>query len=229
MIEVTKISKAFDGKTVLKDLEFSASNSETIGIVAPNGSGKSVILETIIGRIIPDKGLVKISKDARSHIYYMPQKDNYPDNMLVSEVIDFYLEANKKKVNSEQREYYIKRYGLKKLVSNKVSALSGGQQRKLGIVLTMLLKPRIAVLDEPSAGIDLKSTLLFREDVKSLTSTLVLLTSHTTEDLLSTADRLIFLQHGQVIYKLARKDFSHFSELYADLFTNASTEVSNYA
>lgn len=215
MIELKNISKSFNGKKVLSNLNLKINDGESIGIVAPNGYGKTVLLEILVKKLLPDNG--RINSTNSNSIFYQMQSDHYPENLLVKELIGFYIKVNKKSIQSQYIKRYLERYGLSKLLTKKVNQLSGGQKRKLGIVIALLINPSLIIMDEPSAGIDHKCLVLFREDLKMNVST-KLVTSHNTNDLLEITDRLCFLNNGRIEKILTKEKYSNFQAIYNSIY-----------
>lgn len=224
MISVESISKKFGDKQVLNDLSFVVNDNESIGIVAPNGSGKTVILEMLIGKLRSEKGKIFLPQDIKKNIFYQPQKDCFPENMLVRETVDFYLRIYKKKINRKDIEFYLDRYNISDLRNKRVTKLSGGQQRKLSMVLALILQPKVLILDEPTAGVDLKSIRLFRHDLTRINNSIKILTSHNSEDLQEITDRMLFLKNGKIQKEIVNNEYKKFDEIYNAMYLEEELE-----
>ncbi|QBO37123.1 ABC transporter ATP-binding protein [Periweissella cryptocerci] len=220
MIEIQSVSKIFGDKKILNNFSMNIGANEIVGIVAPNGTGKSVLLELIIGKLKPNQGSISVSNEVTHNIYYQPQSDNYPENMKVKEVLKLYENVYALHYDKNIFNDYINQYGLSELLDKNVTQLSGGQQRKLGIVLSLLSNASLLVLDEPSAGVDRISINTFRVDLKKVKGS-VIMTSHNSEDLLILCDKLFFLRDGQSVKVLTSSQFTHFNEEYDKLYGGA--------
>ena len=131
MITINNVYKSFGKLKVLNDVSVSCNTSECIALIGPNGCGKTTLIKSILGMVVPDKGIItfnnkNISKDweYRKHIGYMPQIGRYPDNMTIGEII----EMIKKIRNTPQHLDYdlLNAFQLEKMFDKKMRTLSGG-------------------------------------------------------------------------------------------------------
>ena len=159
MFEVKEIQKSYPNKEVLKGVSFSIEKGDRIAFLGNNGAGKSTLLKIIAGQIPANAGHIQTSLDYRTEIGMMPQGDILKGCMNHLPKID--LEAALKKVSLQEfRNQY-------------VGGLSGGQKRRLSLLLTILNSPKLIFLDEPTTGMDLESVddfwaLLKKENFTSL-------------------------------------------------------------
>jgi ABC-2 type transport system ATP-binding protein len=158
VLSVTGIRKAFDGRLVLEDLSFAVLAGEILGLIGANGGGKTTTLRMIAGLINPDTGsgsfLGKPLFPApdRRNIGYMTQRNAlYPD-LSVAENLDF--RAAVQNVDCARIAEAVACYGIADVMGQRVSALSGGWARRVEFVATVLHKPQLLLLDEPTAGLD---------------------------------------------------------------------------
>src|SRR5688572_29958629 len=159
MIETTDLSKNFGKLQVLKDVNLTFNRGECIALIGPNGCGKTTLIKSILGMVIPSKGDILFDEKSilnkykyRDQIGYMPQNGRYPDYMTVGQII----EMIKKIRNSNEAldEDLIKAFELEKIFDKQMRTLSGGTTQKVSAILAFLFNPDVLILDEPTAGLD---------------------------------------------------------------------------
>jgi len=180
-LEVKNLTVKLSGKVILEDINFSVKKGETLAIVGPNGGGKTTLLKTILGFIIPFKGEIKLlerpPKEAikTGKVGYLPQKNNIPKRFPVSvlDVVLFGLVNSKlsKKEQIERALKYLDYVGMLDFKDHPFSDLSGGQQQRVSIARVLVAEPEIIFLDEPSTGIDVVAQESFYEFLKNLKET----------------------------------------------------------
>lgn len=207
MINLKGLRKSFGDHTVLDNLELEIPAGQATGIVGPNGSGKTTMIKHILGLVKPDQGTITVNGTKlngqsayRSEIGYMPQMARYPENMRVRELLDFIKEIRGTQTTSEER--LIELFELHNELDKPLRTLSGGNRQKVGATLAFMFDPKIIILDEPTAGLDPKSSVRFKkliQEEKSKGKT-ILLTTHIMSEIEELADYLIFLVEGKVRY-----------------------------
>ncbi|MFY0653234.1 MAG: ABC transporter ATP-binding protein [Cyclobacteriaceae bacterium] len=207
MIEILDIHKQFGTVKVLNGVSFNLDRPSVIAVLGPNGSGKTTILKTILGMVIPQSGdilfegtsLLKQS-DYRKRIGYLPQIAQFPDNLTVSELIQMIKNIRNMPANEQD---IIELFGVEKFLNKKLSNLSGGTKQKVNIVLTFMFDSPLYILDEPTAGLDPVSLihlkeLIQREMDKGKT---LLVTTHIMSLVEELADEIIFLLEGKIYFQ----------------------------
>ncbi len=158
VISVAGLSKSFAGHKVLDDLSFCALSGEILGLVGANGGGKTTTLRLLAGLLQPDTGggsclgqpLSHLSN--RLHLGYMTQRNAlYPD-LSVAENLAFRAAVHG--VGKSRMAEATEAYGIGDVLGQRVSSLSGGWARRVEFVATVLHKPKLLLLDEPTAGLD---------------------------------------------------------------------------
>jgi Cu-processing system ATP-binding protein len=221
MIEIKNIYKKFGKLEVLNDVNLSFSKGECIALIGPNGCGKTTLIKSILGMVIPTKGDILFDQKSilgkfkyREQIGYMPQIGRYPDYMTVGQII----EMIKKIRNSDQDldEELIEQFELKKIVDKRMRTLSGGTTQKVSAILAFLFNPDVLILDEPTAGLDpLASEILKDKIIKEREKgKLILITSHLLSELDDMISQIIFMQDGKV----------HFHKTIADLLESTGEQ-----
>lgn len=205
MIEIRNINKKFGKLEVLKNVNLSCKSGECIALIGPNGCGKTTLIKSILGMVLPDKGSIEFNGKSvlgeyiyRENIGYMPQIGRYPDNMTIGQII----EMIKKIRNSNQvlDEDLLKAFELEKMFDKHMRTLSGGTTQKVSAVLAFLFNPEVLVLDEPTAGLDPLASEILKEKIikEKEKGKLILITSHLLSELDDLITEIIFMQEGEV-------------------------------
>lgn len=206
MIEIKNITKNFGKLKALNGLNLELNKGECIALIGPNGCGKTTLIKSILGMVLPSSGeilfngkSIKNDNDYRSNIGYMPQIGRYPENMTIGQVIDMIKGIR----NSNQVLDYdlYEHFNIEKMLDKKMRTLSGGTTQKVSATLAFLFKPQVLILDEPTAGLDpiaaeiLKAKII---DAKER-GCLILITSHLLSELEDIVSQIIFMQEGNLI------------------------------
>ena len=185
MIEVKNISKRFGKIRVLDDIILDLKKGECVAMIGPNGCGKTTLIKSILGMVVPNKGeilfqgkSIKNDYTCRRHIGYMPQIGRYPDNMTIGQVIE--MIKNIRKSDSELDEDLLHQFHLEELFDKKMSTLSGGTTQKVSATLAFLFNPDVLILDEPTAGLDPLASEILKAKItlEKQKGKLILITSH---------------------------------------------------
>ncbi len=214
MIEIKKCSKKFGKQEVLQNINLSFHKGECIALIGPNGCGKTTLIKSILGMVIPDSGSIEFNNKSifgdylyRENIGYMPQIGRYPDNMTIGQIV----EMIKKIRNSDQAldEDLINAFELEKMFLKQMRTLSGGTTQKVSAALAFLFNPEVLILDEPTAGLDPLASEILKEKIirEKEKGKLILITSHLLSELDDLVTEIIFMQDGKV----------HFHKKVADL------------
>ena len=163
MIEIRNINKKFGKLEVLKNVNLSCKSGECIALIGPNGCGKTTLIKSILGMVLPDKGSIEFNGKSvlgeyiyRENIGYMPQIGRYPDNMTIGQIIEMIKKIRNS--NQELDEDLLKAFELEKMFDKQMRTLSGGTTQKVSAVLAFLFNPEVLILDEPTAGLDQLAT-----------------------------------------------------------------------
>ncbi|GGD34520.1 ABC transporter ATP-binding protein [Flavobacterium orientale] len=214
MIEIKNLNKKFGKLNVLSDVSLTCKKGECIALIGPNGCGKTTLIKTILGMVLPDDGAIKFNKRSivkeylyRSTIGYMPQIGRYPDTMTIGGVVEM-IKAIRNS-NQELDEELWHSFDLDTMADKQMRTLSGGTTQKVSATLAFLFNPDVLILDEPTAGLDpLASEILKDKIIKEKEKgKLILITSHLLSELDDLVTEIIFMQEGKV----------HFHKKVADL------------
>jgi Cu-processing system ATP-binding protein len=207
VIEIENISKNFGKLVALNDVNLSFKSGECIALIGPNGCGKTTLIKSILGMVIPSKGriLVKgheVSQDFayRKNIGYMPQIGRYPDNMSIGQIIEMIKDIRKPELVLD--EDLLKSFKLPEIFNKRMHTLSGGTTQKVSATLAFLFDPRILILDEPTAGLDPLASEILKEKIieEKKKGKLILITSHLLSELDEMISQLIYMQDGNVLF-----------------------------
>lgn len=219
MIEIKNIYKKFGKLEVLSNVNLSFDKGECIALIGPNGCGKTTLIKSVLGMVIPTKGDVLFDQKSilnefeyRKNIGYMPQIGRYPDYMTVGQII----EMMKKIRNSHENldEDLFKAFELEKMFDKEMRTLSGGTTQKVSATLAFLFNPDVLILDEPTAGLDPLASEILKEKIirEKEKGKLILITSHLLSELDEMVTQIIFMQDGKV----------HFHKTIADLLESTN-------
>jgi ABC-2 type transport system ATP-binding protein len=208
VIDVQEISKSFGANTVVDRLSLSVRGGEIFGFLGPNGSGKTTFLRMLCGLLRPDRGsgqclgydVFRESRYIRSLIGYMPQRFSLYEDLSVGENLDFMARIHG---ISERRKVIVEilhRMQLNQFVDRLAGALSGGWKQRLALACALLHKPKLLLLDEPTAGIDPKARRDFWDELYALSSSGVttLISTHYMDEA-ERCHRLAYLVYGKLV------------------------------
>lgn len=217
IIELSRVKKSFGKTKVLDDVNLFAEKGETVVILGKSGTGKSVILQCIIGLLKPDYGTVKVFGsdifglnedeflDFRKRTGFLFQSGALYDSMSVRENLEFPLvrHYDYEKDELERRvKLSLEEVGLESAIDKMPSELSGGMRKRIGLARTLILEPEIMLYDEPTTGLDPATSRdisnLIREVQKQRNITSIIIT-HDMECVRITADRIAVLKEGSFI------------------------------
>lgn len=209
-IEVAGLRKRFDGEEALKGMTLSVPPGEIAGLIGPDGAGKTTAMKIICGLMRPDAGRVRVagldatrwSERAKELVGYMPQRFSlYPD-LTVSENLRFYADlfgisgAARRDLERELMSFS----RLEPFRNRRAGNLSGGMKQKLALSCTLIHKPKVLLLDEPTTGVDVVSRREFWRIMRALAGDgLALLVSTPYMDEAMLCDRVVLIRRGEVI------------------------------
>jgi Cu-processing system ATP-binding protein len=205
MIETVNISKHFGRLQVLNNVNLHLNQGECIALIGPNGCGKTTLIKSILGMVLPDSGSIlfdgkniKGNNLYRSHIGYMPQIGRYPENMNIGQVID--LIKNIRNGNEALDNDLYEQFKIGSMLDKKMRTLSGGTIQKVSATLAFMFNPKVLILDEPTAGLDPIASEMLKEKIiaERENGKLILITSHLLSELEEIVNSIIFMQEGSV-------------------------------
>ncbi len=196
MFSLHNIKKKFGSKNVLKDISFTIKEGDKIALLGCNGAGKSTLFKIIAGQVKNDSGLIKTQLDFKNDIGMMPQDDLLIKDLTVKELV--LLKAYMNKLKDFEVESMLSKVELSDKKKDLVGDLSGGQQRRLSLLLSLLNNPRLLFLDEPTTGMDLASIDNFWKLLKDRSCTSVIVT-HDFNQIDQFFSRVLILKNGYIL------------------------------
>lgn len=209
MLKVSGLCKSYGKKKALCDFSYEFDNG-VYGLLGANGAGKSTLMNLLTDNIKRDAGeilysgteILKLGSGYRELIGYMPQQQGFYEHFSARAFLFYMAELKgiRKKEAREQIKSLLKMVHLDKVADKKIRGFSGGMKQRVLLAQALLGKPRILILDEPTAGLDPKERISFRNYVRTLSEErIVLLATHVVSDVESIADRILILKEGKLV------------------------------
>jgi len=215
IIEFENISLSYGNRLILDNISFQINEGQIFGMLGPNGVGKSTIFNLITGLISPDKGKIKIIgenvinypiylRTRKFKVGYVPQYGGYFNNLTLHDNLKAISEIviENKNLRYERINYLISKFELDNLKDIKAKFLSGGQKKKLVIALALLSQPKVLLLDEVFAALDVLTIKMLQEIIINLQQEnliTVCICDHQARDLLACVDVAMILNNGKIV------------------------------
>ncbi len=215
IVEFENVSLAYGNRLILDNINFKINEGQIFGMLGPNGVGKSTIFNLITGLIKPRNGKIKINgEDANKFpIYlrtkkfklgYVPQYGGYFNELTLHDNLKAISEItiDNKNYRAERINYLISKFELNELKDIKAKFLSGGQKKKLVIALSLLSEPKVLLLDECFAALDVLTIKMLQEIIVNLqqeTRITICICDHQARDLLACVDVAMIISNGKII------------------------------
>jgi|TARA_A200000113_G_scaffold160555_1_gene145286 lipopolysaccharide export system ATP-binding protein len=215
VLELKNISLKFGKKSILDNLNLSLNNGQILGLLGPNGVGKSTIFNLITGLLSPDYGSIMINarkvndypiyqRTIKFNIGFVPQYGGFFQDMTVDENLNAIAEikTNDKSIRNEKVNSLISKFELESIRDINAKLLSGGERKKLVIAIALISNPKILLLDEPFAALDVMTIKMLQEiivNLQSLNNLSVILCDHQARDLLKCVDTAAIIHNGRVV------------------------------
>ena len=205
IIQVKNITKTIKGKNILNDISFEVNSGECIALIGPNGAGKTTLMNCLLGNKFINSGSIKINslipgnQKLKEFLNILPQENVVPEKLKVKELLNFIQKLYKNPLTNEEIDELLRFDDSQK--DNFASKLSGGQKRLLSFIITLIGRPKLIFLDEPTAGMDTSTRIRFWEIVNNLKNKglTIIYSSHYIEEVEHTADRILVLNKGKLI------------------------------
>ncbi len=215
IIEFNNISLSYGNRLILDNLNFKINEGQIFGMLGPNGVGKSTIFNLITGLINPNNGKIKISgqdvtnypiylRTKKFKVGYVPQYGGFFNDLTLHDNLKAISEIviQNKNYRSERINYLTSKFELDNLKDIKAKFLSGGQKKKLVIALSLLSEPKLLLLDECFAALDVLTIKMLQEIIVNLQNEnriTICICDHQARDLLVCVDVAMILSNGKII------------------------------
>ena len=215
IIEFENVSLSYGNRLILDNINFKINEGQIFGMLGPNGVGKSTIFNLITGLINPRNGKIKISgedvtnypvymRTKKFKVGYVPQYGGYFNDLTLHENLKAISEIviDNKNYRTERINYLISKFELDNLKDIKAKFLSGGQKKKLVIALSLLSEPKVLLLDECFAALDVLTIKMLQEIIVNLQNEnqiTICICDHQARDLLACVDVAMILSNGKII------------------------------
>ena len=205
-VEVSHISKSFDGQVVVSDLSFDIRAGEVFGLLGPNGAGKTTVIRMLLDIIRPDSGRIMVlnrsSGEVKDLIGYLPEERGLYRKLTVMDTL-MYLGSLKNNQSEERALELLEKMGLLSYQDKKISELSKGMQQKIQIIAAIIHDPDLVILDEPFTGLDPVNMKLVQDLILELKSEgkTILISTHIMDKVERLCDRIFMIHRGSgVLY-----------------------------
>lgn len=203
LIESSGLCKSYGKKQVLKNLSFKVESGKIIGLLGPNGSGKTTIIKILAGILKNDSGEVEISgfpvgMQTKKIVSYLPERTYFSPSMKVKETLDFFEEFYED-FNRQTALDMLKKLEIS--VDSKIKELSKGTREKVQLVLVMSREAQLYLLDEPMGGVDpaardyILRTILANYNPNAG----IIISTHLISDVEKILDEVVFVKHGEIV------------------------------
>ena len=204
IVEVKNFKMVFGSKTVIKDLSFDVKKGEIFGLLGANGSGKTTTIRALLGLYTPTSGELLIDgkkydpEDAEVIVGYLPEERGLYRKENVIDTMVYFGELKGVENPYEWSMKYLKRVGLEDKAKERVEKLSGGQQQKIQLGITIMNNPKLLILDEPTKGFDPMNRRLLMEiiDEQHKKGCAIIMITHYMDEVEKLCDRALLLKDG---------------------------------
>ncbi len=215
IIEFSNVSLSYGRRLILDNLSFKINEGQIFGMLGPNGVGKSTIFNLITGLIRPVRGKIMITgqdvteypvylRTKKFKVGYVPQYGGFFNDLTLHDNLKAISEIviDNKNYRTERINYLVSKFELDNLKDIKAKFLSGGQKKKLVIALSLLSEPKVLLLDECFAALDVLTIKMLQEiivNLQSETNITICICDHQARDLLACVDIAMILNNGKII------------------------------
>lgn len=205
VIKVEKLSKKIKDKEILRNISFEINDGECVALIGPNGAGKTTLIDCLLGDKFMSSGQIAIQGFAptdprlKQLISILPQENTVVQDLKVKELLSFFQSIYPNSLSNQEIDDLLRFSDKQK--NQLAGKLSGGQKRLFSFVLTLIGRPKILFLDEPTAAMDTSTRQHFWEIVNQLkkNGVTIVYSSHYIEEVEHTADRILVLHKGELI------------------------------
>lgn len=208
MLSMKNISKSYDGKKILNNITLDIENGEIVSILGPSGCGKTTLLNIILGLTNIDSGhlifdnddITKVPMNKRGFNIVFQDYALFPNLTAYQNIV--YGLKNRPDISTDKEvEEFIELLGLREHLDKKIEQLSGGQKQRVALARTLVMKPKILLLDEPLSALDGVIKESIKQKIKMIAKELKLTTvivTHDPEEALTLSDRVLIINNGEI-------------------------------
>jgi len=237
VLSVNGIRKLYGSTVAVDDVSFAVERGEIVGLLGPNGAGKTTTINMILGVLAPTAGSIQIDAlDLESHRCEALARTNFaavyaplPGNLTVAQNLRFFGMLYGVRHLGERIETLIADFNLAQFRDTKCGVLSSGEQTRVSLAKALLNRPRLLLLDEPTASLDPATARELRTSIRGSavsSATGVLWTSHNMYEVADVCDRVLFLSRGRILLEGDPKTLpgEYGKETLEDLFVTVARE-----
>ena len=207
LISAKNIEKKFNKNIILKDVSLDINKGEVIALVGPNGSGKTTLINILLGILKADSGELKINiENYKKHIGLQLQSTPFFEGYNVKDNILMFSALYDIKMSDEEIESILNKYNLNP--KTPAIKLSGGEQKKLAIMIATMQNPDLLIFDEPTSSLDPRERYNIKNMILELAKNnkTILFTSHDLEEVEDIASKIVFLYKGEILEKGSKEE-----------------------
>lgn len=243
-INIDKLEKTYAGGfQALNKLSLEIPEGSFFGLLGPNGAGKSTLIHCLTGLSVPTGGSAQVLGDdvvtdykkVRTNIGLSPQEINLDWFLSVEDTLDYHggYHSMPKAERKAQIDSLLKTFQLEDKRKQNIRNLSGGMKRRLVIARALMHRPKILILDEPTAGVDVELRISLWEYMKkeNKSGTTILLTTHYIEEAEQLCDKIALINHGKIIYSGTKTEIkkhykkSSLEDIYLDVIHGKKGDI----
>ncbi|SYZ72574.1 Heme ABC transporter ATP-binding protein [Candidatus Zixiibacteriota bacterium] len=210
ILKISGLTKEYGTLKAVDHISFSVHSGQIVGLLGPNGAGKSTTINMILGILQPTDGTVEIfGRDLSKNRSAISRELNFaavyahmPPNLTVKQNLRLFGHLYGVKNVNDRIGELLQEFDLEKFASSKAGVLSSGELSRLSLAKAVINRPKLLLLDEPTASLDPSIALSIREKIKEYvdkTGTAVLWTSHNMREIEAVCDEVMFLSHGHIL------------------------------
>jgi ABC-2 type transport system ATP-binding protein len=237
VLEVRNLRKTYGAVTAVSDISFAIRPNEILGLLGPNGAGKTTTINMVLGILEPTDGTIHIDgndiarkrSEALSRTNFAAVYTQLPGNLTVYQNLNIFGLLYDIPDRYRRIDELITKFDLKNFRDTKCGVLSSGEQTRVSLAKAMLNKPRLLLLDEPTASLDPSTAQIIRKQIKDHAARGdggVLWTSHNMHEVADVCNRILFLSHGKILLEGDPKTLprEHGKENLEELFISIARE-----
>jgi ABC-2 type transport system ATP-binding protein len=208
MIRVTGLTKDYGARRAISDLTFNAEKGEILGFLGPNGAGKTTTMRILTGFMPPTSGkatigghdIIEDSLAVRRIVGYMPETVPLYNDMTVYEYLKYMADLRNIKNARQRIGETLTMVQMEDRANGSVGKLSKGMRQRIGLAQTLLHRPEVLILDEPTIGLDPQQVVKFREMIREIgKDRTVLLSSHILPEVQQVCNRILIINKGKIV------------------------------